>query len=252
MRTLESALANTILMLFVIPHDILTFPPIRTKRMLRCAFQHHAALRRSVFAREAREGISIHDCLAAATALSSTITTAVAVALFVLIGSGLALSPISTLQRTWHVAMLPDEAGVLAIAARSSAQSRGGVIVGEVADGRFDALAGVAAAAVGIGGEDTSCRGDHESTMLEGVVIVVILSRDSAYFYIITNSEKLVGGLVQVQSDFACFSIEQPLGQPSRLPALCLPSFSFFVFDLAGERIILVDYTFSPLNSGGM
>jgi len=78
--------------------------------------------------------------------------------------------------------MLPDEAGVLAIAARSSAQSRGGIVVGgEVADGRFDALAGVAAAAVGVGGEDTSCRGDHESTLREGVVIVINLSRDSAF-----------------------------------------------------------------------
>mmetsp|Transcript_24401 Transcript_24401/g.42740 ORF Transcript_24401/g.42740 Transcript_24401/m.42740 type:complete len:81 (+) Transcript_24401:445-687(+) len=70
MRALKSSLTNTILVLFIIPNDILTPPPVCTKRMLRIAPQHHAALRSAIFARKAGEGIAIHDRLAAAAALS--------------------------------------------------------------------------------------------------------------------------------------------------------------------------------------
>lgn len=116
MRTLVIALANTSLMTLIVPHDGLATPAIRTKRMLRLALQRHAALRRSEFAGEAREGTTVYDRLAAATAFSFTALS---------LPCGEAFPPVSTLHGTWRVAVLPDEAGALAIAARSTYESRG-------------------------------------------------------------------------------------------------------------------------------
>eukprot|EP00584_Thalassiosira_punctigera_P004486 CAMPEP_0172537682 /NCGR_PEP_ID=MMETSP1067-20121228/9247_1 /TAXON_ID=265564 ORGANISM="Thalassiosira punctigera, Strain Tpunct2005C2" /NCGR_SAMPLE_ID=MMETSP1067 /ASSEMBLY_ACC=CAM_ASM_000444 /LENGTH=155 /DNA_ID=CAMNT_0013323037 /DNA_START=415 /DNA_END=882 /DNA_ORIENTATION=+ len=142
MWTLEFALANAVLVLFVVPNDILTLPAVRAERVLRLALQRHTALRRPVLARQASEGIPVNYRLAASAPLP--------LATFLL--GGQALSPVSTFQGAQNLAVLPDEGGALAIAARSTSQGRGGIDVvgGEIADGRFNALAGVAAAAVGV------------------------------------------------------------------------------------------------------
>lgn len=150
MRPLKSTLANTILVLLIISNNILTFSPIRTKRVLRFASQCHTALRSAKFTIQPGEGIAIHDRLAAATALFA--------------GRALCgrntLAAILTNLRAFNLTMHPDEAGVLAIAVGLTSQRCGGGIefgaVG-VLKSWFDALTGVASTAVGVVDEGARC-----------------------------------------------------------------------------------------------
>ena len=139
-------------LLFVVAHNVLTFPPIRTKRMLRHAPQSHAALGRPILAQQSRKWIPVHHRLG---------TTARLFAPLAFVGR-YAFSPILTFLGTGYFAVLAYESRALASTARPDADEGGGRVdlgVGSRVDGGFDACPGVAASAVGVDGQDADAGG---------------------------------------------------------------------------------------------